>query len=306
MKTLVIVDTKLIAYYLFHRKANILSLNNLLAERIQKNIGSRLGHLIFVFVMDKGKSKRVKIYDGYKKHRELLIKKQGKKYEEKVKKFEKLYARLYEFFGVYGKVIAVDGLEADDLASIISNFVKEIDNIVFATSDIDWIRFMNDMSLNIGNYYMLHINRDKLIHHTQLEEEFGFENSREKLYFDCLAGVKKENVQGLKGFGFKTFKKLFKENNYSIDRLIEFLETKTDRYKLPDTFSSVRDLYAFNLKLFKPMLFSECTQEEKKSILEQWKKKPSKKVTDIIRYTTLLEQIYIPTGLEREVSNLKN
>ncbi len=293
MKTLMIIDTKLLAYWLFHRKTSPIKILDLLLDifnKAQRKQYIDFGNIIPVFVMDKGKSKRAVLFPEYKAQRKELIKKQGTAYVNKVKAFEKLYQKMEGFYRIVGRTLSVSGLEADDLGSIVPTFVKDVNKVLYVTSDVDWIKFMDN-----DNSVMLHVDRKKFIKPSMFLDEFGYIDSKHKLFSDVFCGVRKENVPGLSRFGKKTFEKLYKEYKYNIVDIINVLESMKGKYKLPNNYKTVQELFDFNMKLFKPMSWNVLNDEEKETIKKQWSIKSTKDVNDIIEYSSFdLGEMYIP------------
>ena len=302
MKTYLIIDTKLVAYYLFHRHQDIFGSMNLIADLASKNLPkNKFGNIIPIFVMDKGQSRRVKIFKDYKAHRKDLIKKQGEAYVKKQKQFEKNYQKMEKLYRIYGKTLNIQGLEADDLASIIASFSK-VDKIVFGTSDSDWVKFMID-----DRFSMLHINRQKLIPFSSLAVEFDVPNPTYKLFKDVFCGVKKENVSGLKRLGEKTFKKLVNKAGLELDNLKEEVNELLSKGKifLPDDVNNLDELVDRNLTLFTPMSVDDMLEEEKQEFKKQWQMPSSKNVNEILDFTAKnFDNIHLPSSLEKKFFNL--
>ena len=301
-KTYLIIDTKLVAYYMFHRGQDILSSIGFLAELAVKNLPKqRFGSITPIFVMDKGKSRRAEFFKEYKAHRKGLIKKQGDAYVKKQKHFEKEYQLLEGLFSICGKTLNIKGLEADDLASIISSFAK-VENIVFATSDGDWVRFMADK-----RFSMLHINRQKLINFSNIPEEFEVPSPYYKLVKDIFCGVRKENVSGLKRLGEKTFKKIVDKVGLDIDVIKVEVESLLGKNKLqlPDDVDNLDEMLDRNTKLFTPMVVDDMRDSEKEDFKRQWALKSSRSLDDVINYTAeTLGRVHLPSEFEQNLFKL--
>ena len=301
-KTYLIIDTKLVAYYMFHRGQDILSSIGFLAELCVENLPKqRFGEIIPIFAMDKGKSRRVEIFKDYKAHRKNLIKKQGEAFIKKQKNLEREYQLLEGLFSIYGKTLNIKGLEADDIASIIASFAK-VDNIVFATSDSDWVRFMVD-----ERFSMLHINRQKLINFSDILEEFEVPSPYYKLVKDIFCGVRKENVSGLKKLGEKTFKKIVDKVGLDFDAIKVEVESLIDNNKLqlPDDVDSLDEMLDRNTILFTPMVVDDMRESEKDDFRKKWVLPSSRSLDDIINYTAEnLGRVHLPNEFEKTLFKL--
>jgi 5'-3' exonuclease len=87
---------------------------------------------------------------------------------------------------------------------------------------------------------------------------------------DSLTGVGKENVPGIYRFGPKTFIKMWNEYEGNVDDIIEVLGKMFDNTdKLPEGFTSVRDMYEFNLELFRPWTIKDLREDEVELLKKQ-------------------------------------
>jgi len=306
MKNVLIIDSKLVVYYLFHRKeTNLLKFTDLIAKRM---LNTEFGNQVIpIFVMDKGQSKRVKIAPEYKAQRKDLIKKQGEAYEIKVKKLNEFYSKLENYLRNFGRVVAVKGLEADDLASVLTDYLIG-DNLIYFTSDSDWLKFFNEMNTNWGNQWLYHLNRGKLLHSSELEQEFGYKLGFDKVVEDCFCGVGKENIKGLKGLGHKSYMKIYNECKGELacikNRLADLVEK--NRYKIPDKFVDLDEMFRYNMMLFKPLEFKDLEEDEQKEVKEQIAVKPTKSADKIVEDSLeLFDRLYYPTKEEQVFYKLK-
>jgi len=271
--TIVVIDTKLVFYYQFHRRKHPFNCIQDVATKIAEVLPTPPSKVIWA--MDIGKSKRVNDFPAYKAHRIENDKKQSAAEQKRKKNFESMYRSSDEVLRYFGSVIAIPGYEADDIASIIAKrFAGNSQyNVVLVSSDEDWLRFMYDDNIRVLNY-----GTGKLMTRDSASEVLGFPVDY-KLQVDALTGVAKENVDGIINAGKKRVSKLLKEVNYDLDKLIDTLEDWCEKGKygmrLPDWANSVREVYERNYNILKPYTFNDFTSEETVQFTEQWSSKKS-------------------------------
>ncbi len=300
---LLIVDTRLLMYYLHHRKGNVQTVTHLVAEKYSSVLSTKPKKIIFA--MDKGESFRKTIYKDYKAHRRERDKKLSHSEKLRLNAFNSLYKKIPPFLENFGNVLQVSSIEADDIASAISLGVNtDKTPIVFLTSDEDWVKFMKE------GVYFAHVNREELYSYQDIETVFGYKPDW-KLYIDCITGVSKENVPGIANFGKNRAIKVFESVDGNVDYFLEEVEKllKAGKYgmKLPEQFSSVFELYEFNRVLFAPVGFVDLHNDVVKKLKEQYSKQPEKTVPSIIQSSLdVLETIYYPSEKEIFFYNLKD
>jgi 5'-3' exonuclease len=139
-----------------------------------------------------------------------------------------------------------------------------------------------------------------LIFYRHLEDAYGYLPD-EKLCMDCLVGVSKENVPGIRMFGPKKFKALWEMFDGDCNAIVESLgETYDGSDKLPERFSTVREMYEFNYMLFKPWSFEEdFTEEELEYIKAQVSKEIHPSQQKIMEESfELFNNLYVPNYAE--------
>jgi 5'-3' exonuclease len=278
-KTVVVIDTKLVFYYQFHRRKHPFNCIQDVAAKIAEVLPTPPAKIIWA--MDVGKSKRVQDYPAYKAHRAENDKKQSASEQKRKKNFEALYNNSGETLRYFGNVIAVPGYEADDIASIVaSRFAGDSSiNVVLISSDEDWLRFMY-----ADNIKVLHYGTGKLLTRDSASEILGFPVDY-KLHVDALTGVAKENVDGIIKAGKKRVSRILKDANYNLERLMytldEWCEEGKYGMRLPDWANSVRAVYERNYNILKPYTLSDFTSEETAQFREQWSSKKSENSTII-------------------------
>lgn len=267
MANYVVVDTRLMLYNRFHRNQSLLPVTSDIA-----NISTSLGGLKkkpakVIFAFDKGKSRRTEVFKEYKAHRKDAIKKKGADYKEKLDKFNEDYDKFEEYLLYFGHVASIQGVEADDIASILSasSMPKNGNTLFLVSSDSDWVKFLRDDR----DVRILNPAKNKVITYDNCASIYGY-TPEQKLFMDSLTGVGKENVPGIYRFGPKTFLKMWNEYDGNVDDIIEVLGKMFDNTdKLPDRFTSVRAMYEFNLELFRPWTITDLTKDEAELLKKQ-------------------------------------
>jgi len=289
-------------YFLHHRKESPIKVTNLVARKYKNLFSNRPKKIIFA--MDAGESFRKQIYPEYKAHRREKEKNFSKVDKERLKKFNKLYQKIPDYLRLFGNVIQVQSIEADDIASAFcAGIDTSVTPIVLLTSDEDWTKFMKD-----GVYYA-HVNRDVVYTVDDIEAVYGFKPSW-KVHLDSVTGVHKENVEGISNFGKTRALNWFKSVDGDVERFLESVQeiVNLGKYgaKIPPQFSSVKEMYEFNKVLFQPMTFADFDQEHKSIMMKQFSETPPKEVDAIITGSMkYLDTIYYPTDDEIFVYNLR-
>jgi len=271
MKTILVIDTKLVYYFQFHRHKHPFNCFQDIANKVSKHIYGDITKV--VWVRDEGKSKRTEFYPEYKAHRERDKKKQSKAEQKRRADFEKLYNNSKDFLKYFGSVISLQGYEADDLASIIAEAQKDKSDIevILISSDEDWARF-----LYADNIKLLHYGRGELYTRNDIERVFEF-TSDIKLFVDSITGVKKENVDGIKNAGKGRVKLALEKCKYNLQETMTLLDEWCDIHKygmtLPDWADSVRDVYERNRSILTPYSLDSFSSDEHRQFLSQWNSK---------------------------------
>lgn len=254
------IDTKLLAYFLTQRKSSILDIYNKIAELL---INKPKGKVYLAF--DDGKSSyRCGIYSQYKGHRTVA---KSKKSEEEMiisRKFESDYLSLIEFSkGLNVHVLAVRGVEADDLISIEVEKLKQDPNnfIYLITGDMDYINSV----VGTNNVVICNaLKSGEIIDNEYVKNTYSsLLNSRDRFnVHKSIFGDKSDNIKFLRNFGEQKATEVF-ENLYSkyeeptIEHIVEevvevikrFNNIKVHENHIVDGRHSIKDAIEANLKL---------------------------------------------------------
>jgi 5'-3' exonuclease len=255
---IVVIDYRLCAFtYSFHAKKPFEHTFFGIAKLLNK-VGVKPSKI--VFAVDIGTPKRREIYPEYKTHRAKKHKQESKAEQDRRKSFEVDYKNSLKWLHHFGAVIDINGLEADDVGSIVANRFKDSDkyNVILVSSDKDWASFLFS-----DNIKLLHVKREKLITRSSCEQEYGLDPTG-ILYLQVFAGSDKENVKGIYRLGEKTFKKFYEEEK-EFNRLAQNIATAVENgqngMKLPEN-TSFMEILDMNYALFNPISINDIDEEE--------------------------------------------
>ena len=245
MSSILVIDTKLMMYTQFHSHKPALNFLEQVA-----NLSLRLLPHIHkvIFVKDVGESKRCEIFPNYKGKRKETRDKMSTKEQKRLTQFLSLYNKVDELLSTLGSVIAINGIEADDLASMIAKRLGGEHDIYLLSGDEDWSRFLIH-----ENTVMLHPRRAKLITKHTAHLEFGV-FPEFKLLVDSITGVDKESVDGITKLGVTRAVKFLDEVEYKEDAFFKLLDkhlaVKKYGMVLPSWAKTAKEVYDRNSKIF--------------------------------------------------------
>lgn len=267
MRNILVIDTKLVMYFQYHRHKHPFNCFQDIVTVAQATL-PKIDKIVWAY--DEGKSKRCESFPAYKAHRGEAKRKASAKEQKRREDFEALYRKSKPFIKHFGDLIAIQGYEADDIASMIAERYqgsKDV-NVFLFTSDEDWARF-----LYADNIKLLHYGRATLISAKDVEREFKVPYEH-KLFIDCITGVSKENVDGVIKAGKGRVLKALEENEYDEAKTVTMLDEWCDIHKygmrLPEWANSVQDVYDRNIKILSPYTLASLSQEENRKFLAQW------------------------------------
>ena len=302
---IIVIDYKLIAYSLgFHAKRplstvipqliNILRVNNIYSNKL-------------VFATDATESKRVKLYPQYKKHRKDLLQRQSLTKQKKQEQFEEDYQTSLNYLNYFGNAVIINGIEADDIASVLCSRFKNTDTeIILVSSDIDWCSFLFS-----DNIKMFHLKRRKIITASTVEDELGL-TVEGIFYSQVFAGSTKENVKGIYGFGETTFKKQYNkvrdttEDTFTALKKIikeEVVDKELRGVRLPKN-TTYEEMVNLNYALFKPMSFDDLEEKEKELFLKGINNKKKLSYTELSYELLQFNTIIHLDSKQREYLNI--
>lgn len=215
-----IIDSKLFAYYLFQRKKPLTEIFSLIAS-----VAPPAKHTVFVF--DVGKSRhRLEILPSYKSGREQTRSKETPAQKKAKEDFFRPYydGTLASIIRAMGhKALLVDGVEADDLASILVGKTGTA-RVNLITSDKDWYQLLREgvtLYSAEGQKY------------TSEMFKAEYHSTAMFLIYKALMGDDGDSIDGLYRFGPAASMK-------AVNRFIEVLN-ETGKGELADVAQAVRD-----------------------------------------------------------------
>jgi 5'-3' exonuclease len=268
MKKILIVDTRLLAYKSFHLKEDFLKTFYYIGQYAEDYLP--YDKVVLAYDGRKGSAKRKLMYPAYKQHRRDREKKQTEVEQLRLKEFNNNYNKMSEFTSKFVTSINIETIEADDVASIIVNKLKDKYEIYLLSSDSDWgSNIVND------NIKQIHLNRG-LITRSNVMEKYG-KLPEDNDFIGALVGRAKDNVIGVYRLGENRIKKMLYEMNMSKDEILKQVQNWVDNKKygmrLPDCeFNNVKELFEFNYELLKGFTFDDLNDDEAKLFTTQFNK----------------------------------
>jgi len=303
MKTIYVVDTKLLMYTEYHRgNATSDMFQNLALELAQFGKGK----MYFAYDAPEGSKRRKALFPEYKANRDNKEEKMTKIEKRLFKEFKLEYVRYKNVLNKFGNVLYLAGWEADDHANLIcQKFAGRTDvQIIMVSSDRDW-----SMNMTHDNIKLFHWGRKLLIvNQEQVKDVFNL-YSNEALDAQAFAGIAKENVDGIKNFGPTRFlecvtQDMTREQKLkSVQLILDQRTTKTQiaknvgkwSTKIPDRYESLTEMYNFNYELLRPVVMSDLDTGERNSFIRQFTApKPDSSVHGVVGAFAELNQVYLP------------
>lgn len=266
---IVVVDYRLCAFfYGYHKHKPITAvISNIARTLTERGI---VAHKL-IFAVDVGRSKRVLKYPAYKMQRREKEKKESPAEQKRREKFNEDYHNSINLLKQFATVIDINGIEADDIGSIIAHrFANTEHNVTLFSSDKDWASF-----LVADNIKMLRLSDTSFITRNNCEDMYNLDPTG-VFYEQIFVGSDKENVQGIRKFGEKTFKKIYAKEK-TLDGLIEVIQTdileKAVRGAHVPEGMTFEGLVSLNYDLFKPVTFEDLESKEQELFLEKFSNK---------------------------------
>jgi DNA polymerase-1 len=120
--------------------------------------------------------------------------------------------------------MAIDNIEADDTIAYLANEIfteDKTNNVTIMSNDKDFYQLIDD------RVKVWSPTKKKIYGKKEIQEEFGL-SARNYIYFKVLNGDKSDNIDGLKGVGLATAKKVFpflsEERDLELNMLLEYAE----------------------------------------------------------------------------------
>lgn len=324
MKHIYIVDTKLLAYYLFQRKSSVTNIFIKIASILQ---GRPKGAVFLCW--DIGKSAyRLGVFSKYKGHRADALANKTELELQELEEFNKDYINLSEFaehLNVYN--MKVQGVEADDLASIITEQFKDSPDhtVNLITGDFDWYH----MVVGANNVKLIEVNSLEEHDRAYVIDKYKLNSRREFSILKSIMGDKSDNIKFCKNIGPVKAKEIFDKvkltyKDATDDEIIQVIEEYINKkeaknikknlppsitihdYHVEDGRTTIRDAFLANMSIADPFtdtslftdiqkdLFKQCVDVKLPKVLtyEEFLEKSLDIVGKIVPLSELAEKIF--------------
>ena len=277
MKTFIVVDSKLMAYTAtYQRKAPLVCTLDSIESCIEYMVKTCIIEEDYEVLMgfDFGKSRyRKELLKSYKGHRTEGLKDKPKAEQEAYDAFQSDYRNLLpEMVKALGvRVVGVQGVEFDDLGSIIAHRYHEKYNVILLTEDHDFLQ----LPLELGNVQQFFPKSYRLIDYNEAVAIEGVTDRAEFLVKKSILGDSGDSIKGLFKCGKECFDKWFKDLRglgLPLDKWKELfvaLAHSKKAYKIHPVYvkeegiTSYEELFDLNVKLGTTMQdFSYLSEEE--------------------------------------------
>lgn len=205
MKHIYLIDTKLIAYYLYQRNAPISGLFDKIAQILW---GFPKGEIYCGWDIGKS-SHRLSISSSYKGHRDKQKEALSKEKQQELIDFNKAYIQLSEFadkLPIHN--LRVQGVETDDVLSIIAKMYENKDDykVFMVTGDMDYCHsVVGTSNVNIIDVY----NSCEVIDHNAVLRKYGLDTRRKFSVLKSIQGDKSDNIKFCRNLGEVKAKEVF-------------------------------------------------------------------------------------------------
>jgi 5'-3' exonuclease len=288
-KHIYLIDTKLIGYYLHQRGSGVHGMLNKIADLL---INHPKGDVVLAF--DVGKSDyRLAISPTYKGHRAAANNRKSDEQQVLDYEFQNQYIN---FIKVAEKlpcgVLAVQGVEADDLISlIVAKHQKDPDTFIYmVTADMDYVNSV----VGFQNTFIIDVfNQGKLVKHEDVVQKYNLTTRRMFNVWKSIYGDKSDNIKFIKGMAEVKAKTVFdtiysKYQEPTDDEIVHEVEqflAKNKRLHIHPHHTdvgrlTVKEAFDANMKLADTFTdLSLMTEEQKNKFLECCAYKPIVKIT---------------------------
>jgi len=261
-KTLIVVDTKLMAYtYSYQRRQGIVATLDSIESAVRYLVESMIveGEYEVILGFDFGKSRyRKELLASYKGHRTEGLKVKPKAEQEAYDAFQKEYrVELPHLSNLLGlRVVGVEGVEFDDLGSIIAHKFHKDYNIILLTEDHDFFQ----LPLALPNVYQFLPKSYSLLAYSDIVRVEKVTSRAEFLLKKAVLGDSGDSIQGIKMCGKQCFEEWFsalRGKNLQIEDFKPlFIEQANSqkRFKIHQDYSalgvtSFEEVFDLNIKL---------------------------------------------------------
>ena len=249
----IIVDTKLMAFFGFHRRKPILNVVELILNSfIFNSINYEKSRIIFAHDIEKSEY-RISLWKDYKGHRKAVQQRSSEAEQQRRAKFIEEYNKLPEVLQYLGTNAITKGVEADDIPSIVRHLYPD-SNILLLSLDLDWLLFVDSKT------HLLYFSTNTLYKtKEQVQDKIGINPDLYRV-MSSIGSQAKDNILNIVQFGKGRFIKhlineqgeLREDYGEIIDKL---LEEKKYGMKVHEKakFKDWRSNFHLNLQLMSPI-----------------------------------------------------
>jgi len=282
MKTLIIVDSKLMAYTAsYQRRAPLVETLNFIETTIKFMVDTFIiqGNYEVIMGFDFGKSRyRKELLGSYKGHRTEGLKDKPLAEQEAYNTFQDEYRyllpKMVDALGI--RVLGVQGVEFDDLGSIAAHRFHKNYKVILLTEDRDFLQ----LPLELSNVVQFMPKSYTLVDYNKAVEIEGATNRLEFLVKKAILGDSGDSIRGIHQCGKKCFTEWFenhKGNDYPIEvwkELFIELASSNKKFKIHSNYSDADlddfgTIFDLNISLGQTMQdLTLLNSEEKEQFLE--------------------------------------
>lgn len=267
-----IVDSKLLFYYLHQRGGSVAKAFNKLADLLiempkgEIHICGDIGHSDY----------REKMYEEYKGHRREQMAKRPKKEQEEHKKFNEDCLTALEGFHKLGlHVLAIEGVEADDLASLLTLHIRKNEpdaNITLITGDYDWIHLL----IEDAKVRMFDFPQHTMVYRKDAIQTYKLDSRRKFSILKSICGDISDNIKFVNNLakvrGRKIFDDIHKKYENPTDKQIILYITQeveeNDKFSVHEAHTkhgrkTVAEAFTANMLIADPFTdYTKLTEEQ--------------------------------------------
>tara|TARA_Y100000590_G_scaffold468649_1_gene652363 strand:- start:194 stop:1258 length:1065 start_codon:yes stop_codon:yes gene_type:complete len=255
---------------------------------------------IIVFDGKDGSKRRRKLYPQYKENRK--VKKRlnrnvewGIAPQDEEQSMRQQSGRLIEYLEQLPiTLISVDGIEADDTMSYISQQLLPESNIILMSTDKDFLQLVDD------RVKVWSPTKKKLYNKKKVFEEYGV-HSHNMLTYRILDGDKSDNIGGIKGVGLKTLQKFCPKiseiEKFDVKDLLEFVNKSDSKIKLLENIKNSSNIIKRNY-----LLMQLQKVDIPKHTMRKIQNTVNGKVPQLIKYK--FQTMFLKDKLQSSIKNL--
>jgi len=296
-KTYILVDTKILAYLAYQRKQRVhMTLENIEDSLRALMFKEPLSNYEVILAYDYGKSRyRQELHPAYKGHRSKAVDKHSEEELERYQQFQHEYRhvlpRLSAALGV--RTIGVQGVEADDIISILANTTSS--QVIIMSNDHDLFQIVLHHPTRCRQFMP---KCHSLVTAEDIKELQGAHDREEFLVAKAIKGDIGDNIKGLMKCGEVCFEEWIaphRGKRYSREQWKEAFMTLANshvKYKAHSLYGDITNeqLFDLNMSLGETMVdYSKLNEEESNALREALR---APKVPNKALYLSIFEEAF--------------